>query len=175
MKDLMRQRVAVQDSIISKLNKQIKLEGQASAKYLAMAAWCDQNGFDHSASFFYSQSNEEREHMLKMFHYVSDMGGVAVSPAIAEPAAEYGSLREVFEAALESEINVTESINDIVGTCRKSNDYATENFMQWYVKEQVEEEFVIRRILELFEMLGEEPMQLLMIDERVKSITYKEN
>ena len=170
----MRQRVAIQDSIIGKLNKQIKLEAQASALYLSMAAWCDQNGFDGSASFFYDQSNEEREHMLKIFHFVSDMGGVAVSPSVVEPGGEYGSLREVFETALENEINVTESINDIVGVCRKSNDYATENFMQWFVKEQVEEEFVVRRALELFDMLGEEPTALLMIDERVKSISFSE-
>ena len=170
----MRQRVAVQDSIISKLNKQVKLEAQASASYLAMAAWCDQNGFDHCAAFFYEQSNEEREHMLKLFHYVSDMGGVAASPAVSEPNGDFGSLREVFETALENEINVTESINEIVGACRKANDYATENFMQWFVKEQVEEEFVVRRVIELFEMLGEEPTSLLMIDERVKSISYSE-
>lgn len=173
MKDLLRQKMAVQDSILAMLNKQIKLEAQASATYLAMAAWCDQHGYDHSAHFFYAQSDEERMHMLKLFHYISDMGGVAVSPEVKSPQGEYGSLREVFETALENEINVTESINQIVGSCRKANDFATENFMQWFVKEQVEEEFVVRRALEYFDMLGEEPTAILMIDERVGKIAYK--
>ncbi|UXP32366.1 ferritin [Reichenbachiella agarivorans] len=172
MKDLLRQRVAVQDSLIKKLNNQIKLEAQASAAYLSMAAWCDQQSFDNSAKFFYAQSAEERTHMMKLFHYVSDMGGIAISPSIAASQNEFSSLKEVFEAALESEINVTESINQIVAECRKINDFATENFMQWYVKEQIEEEFVIRRILDYFELLGEDPKSLLMIDERINSVSY---
>lgn len=174
MKDLMRQRVAVQENILNLLNDQVKLEAQSSAAYLGMASWCDQNGFDHSAKFFYDQSEEERTHMLKLFHFISDMGGVSHSPAVKSPIHEFGSLKEVYEAALESEINVTESINQIVGACRKANDFATENFMQWFVKEQVEEEFVVRRILELFDMLGDDPKALLMIDERVNGITYSE-
>lgn len=174
MKDLMRQKVAVQDSILKMLNSQIKLEAQSSAVYLAMAAWCDQNSFDHCAKFFYDQSNEEREHMLRLFHYVSDMGGVAQSPAISAPQGDYASLRELFETSLEQEINVTESINQIVAACRKAGDFATENFMQWFVKEQVEEEFVVRRALDYFEMLGEEPTALLMIDERIGKISYSE-
>ncbi|MGL1886446.1 MAG: ferritin [Reichenbachiella sp.] len=174
MKDLLRQKVAVKDSLMKKLNDQVKLEAQSSSAYLAMASWCDQNGYDHSAKFFYAQSEEERAHMLKLFHFISDMGGVAVVPAIGNPQGEFGSLKEVFETTLDSEVNVTESINQIVAECRKSNDFATENFMQWFVKEQVEEEFVIRRILEYFEMLGEEPQSLLMIDERVNSVAYSE-
>ena len=174
MKDLMRQKVAVQDNILQLLNKQIKLEVQSSSTYLAMAAWCDQNGFDQSAKFFYDQSGEEREHMLKLFHYVSDMGGLAAVPAIAKPQSDYSSLRELFETTLEGEINVTESINQIVAACRKAGDFATENFMQWFVREQVEEEYVIRRALEYFEMLGEDAASLLMIDERISHISYSE-
>jgi len=172
MKDLLRQKVAVQESILTLLNNQIKLEAQSSASYLAMAAWCDQNGYDGSASFFYSQSDEERTHMLKLFHFVSDMGGVAVSAAVKSPQSEFSALRDVFELALESEINVSESIHQIVAACRKANDFATENFMQWFVKEQIEEEFIARRALELFDMLDNDPRSLLMIDERIGKIKY---
>ena len=174
MKDLMRQKVAVQENILSLLNMQVKLESQSSAAYLAMGAWCDQHGYDHSAKFFYDQSQEERAHMLKLFHYVSDMGGHAEVAAISAPQSEFSSLREVFEVALESEISVTESINQIVTTCRKASDFATENFMQWFVKEQVEEEFVARKALEFFEMLGDDPASLLTIDERILKIKYSD-
>ncbi len=174
MKDLMRQKLAVQENILQLLNNQLKLEAQSSAGYLAMASWCDQNGFENSAKFFYSQSDEERTHMLKLFHFISDMGGVATSPEVKASNHEFGSLKEVFEATLESEINVTESIHQIIAACRKASDFATENFMQWFVKEQVEEEFVARRILELFDMIGEDPKALLMIDERVNKVSYSE-
>jgi len=110
--------------------------------------------------------------MLKMFHYVSDMGGQPTVATVDAPQNDFSSLREVFEIALESEINVTESINQIVGACRKVNDFATENFMQWFVKEQVEEEFIARRALEFFDMLGEDPASLLLIDERILNISY---
>lgn len=172
MKDLMRQKVAVKDGLMKMLNEQVAMEAQASSLYLAMAAWCDQNGYDHSAKFFYEQSNEERDHMLKLFHYISDMGGVAVVPASSTPKADFSSLKEVFEVTLESEIAVTNSINNIVAECRKNNEFAAENFMQWFVNEQVEEEFVVRRILEYFDMLGEDPQSLLLIDERVNGVSF---
>lgn len=174
MKDLMRQKVAIQDNVMNMLNKQVKLEAQSSAAYLAMAAWCDQNGYDHSAKFFYEQSNEEREHMLKLFHFISDMGGQPIVATVDAPQSDFSSLREVFEIALESEINVSESINQIVATCRKAADFATENFMQWFVKEQVEEEFVARKALEYFEMLDDSPASMLIIDERILKIKYTE-
>ncbi|MFY0625043.1 MAG: ferritin [Reichenbachiella sp.] len=174
MKGSKRHRVAVEEGILNLLNQQVKLEAQSSASYLAMASWCDQNGYETSAEFFYAQSDEERAHMLKLFHFISDMGGEAISPEVKMPTSKYGSLKEVFELTLDSEIRVTKSINEVVAACRKANDFATENFMQWYVKEQVEEEFVVRRILELFDMLGDDPKALLMIDERVNSISYSE-
>lgn len=172
MKDLMRQKVAVQEQILGMLNKQIKLEAQSAAAYLAKASWCDQNGFDNSATFFYNQSNEERTHMLKLFHFVSDMGGVASVPSTDEPQSSFSSLREAFEYSLDNEISVTESIHQIVAACRKAGDFATENFMQWFVKEQIEEEFVARKAIELFDMLGDDAASLLMIDERILKISF---
>lgn len=168
MKDLIRRKSVVQENILNLLNKQIKLEAQASASYLAMAAWCSQNNFHNSGKFFFEQSDEERAHMMKIFHFVNDMGGNAVSPEVASPRSDFSSLREIFELALENEIAVTESIHQLVSACRKCDDYATENFLQWFVTEQIEEEAVVRNILDYFEMIGEEPMALLMIDERIK-------
>ena len=175
MKDLIRQKITVQEAVVDLLNKQVKLEAQSSAAYLAMGAWCDRHGYDHSAQFFYNQSDEERTHMLKIFHYISNMGGQAQVPTVNAPQHDFSSFRELFEVALEAEISVTTSINKIVMTCRKSDDFSTENFMQWFVKEQVEEEFVMRKALGLFDMLEDNPESLLLIDERVSKIEYKES
>ncbi|MGB3616866.1 MAG: ferritin [Catalinimonas sp.] len=173
MKDLLRQKSSLGRETVELLNRQIGIEAEASSKYLALAAWCDQHGFDHSAEHFYKQSDEERRHMLKLFHYVSDMGGTVRVPATPTAEADYAELRDVFEAALESEIHVTEAINEIVAACRKQHDFATESFLQWYVREQVEEEYVARRALELFDLMGTSGTDLILLDERIPTIAYR--
>lgn len=172
MKDLLRSRTSLLEEIEKLLNDQIKMEARSSATYLAMASWCDRNGYDNSANFFYKQSDEEREHMLKIFKYVSDVGGRAISPEILNVAQEFESFKDVFEKALEQEISVTHSINRIVDKCHKSRDYTTATFLQWFLTEQVEEEYIGRRALELFDVIGEEGVGRYMIDKQIPKITY---
>ncbi len=174
MKDLLRLRTSLTEEIEKVLNEQIKMEGEASAMYLAMSAWCDRNGFDFSGGYFKKQSDEEREHMLRLFKYVSDMGGRAVSPDITNIQIEFESLRGVFEQALQQEIAVTQSFNRIADRCQKSKDYVTFTFLQWFLKEQIEEEYVARRALELFDVIGEEGTGLYEIDKRVPKIKYED-
>ncbi|MBS0001185.1 MAG: ferritin [Cyclobacteriaceae bacterium] len=149
------------------LNKQIMMEGMSSAHYLSMASWCDMKGYTHSAQFLYNHSEEERMHMLKLFHYVNDAGGHAIQPGISNIKHKFNTLREVFEDVLSHEINVTKSINQIVDHCFNVKDFATMNFMQWYVAEQREEELIARRALELFKIIGEEGIGLWTIDQEI--------
>ena len=95
------------------------------------------------------------------------VGGTAISPTISKVTQEYPSFRSVFEAALESEIAVTQSINRIVTASRAEEDYATENFLQWFVDEQIEEEDNARRALELFDVIGEEGTGRYQIDKAI--------
>jgi len=172
MKDILTNHQILKEEIVNALNRQIKMEAHSSASYLAMAAWCDVRGYDNSADFFFEQSDEERKHQLKLFHYLCDMECKAVSPQIGESQDEFGSLREVFERALEMEVAVSDSIHEIVSDCRKYNDIATEEFMKWFVMEQIEEEYVARRAVELFDVLGEDKIALGMFEERVLKIKY---
>lgn len=172
MKDILRRHQVLKEEIVNILNKQIKMEAKSSAAYLAMAAWCDVEGYDNSAEFFFNQSEEERKHQLKLFKYLCDMECQAISPSVEEPNHEFTTLRSVFEAAMEHEIAVTDSIHDIVRECRKVGDIATEEFMRWFVQEQIEEEYVARRILELFDVLGEDKIALGMFEERVLGVEY---
>jgi ferritin len=173
MKDLVRLRTSLTEEMEQALNDQIHQEAKASAMYLAMASWADNHGFANSAEFLYKQSGEEREHMMKLFKYVNDVGGRAVSPEISQIQHDYDSLKVVFEQALEQEISNTQSINRVVDRCYKLKDYATLKFMQWYVDEQVEEEYVARRILELFDVIGTEGVGLYMIDKKIPDVKYK--
>ncbi len=175
MKDILRRHHVLKDEIVDILNKQVKIEAHSSAAYLAMAAWCDVRGYDNCAEFFFKQSDEERKHQLKLFHYIVDMECDAISPSVGDSQHDFGTLREVFEKALEMEIGVSDAIHEIMGECRKYNDIATEEFMRWFVQEQIEEEYVARRALELFDVLGEEKIALGMIEERILDISYDED
>ncbi|MCP4522520.1 MAG: ferritin [Cytophagales bacterium] len=158
--------------MVKVLNQQVALEALSSAKYLAAAAWCGSMGYDNSSEFFFKQAEEERMHMLKIFRYICDLGGKAISPSVADVNVEFNSLRDVFEFTLDSEIMVSESINGIVKQARIENDYPTENFIQWFVEEQIEEEFVARRAVELFDLMGEDKLAIFMIDERIPKIAF---
>ena len=149
------------------LNKQIEMEGKSSAYYLSMASWCDMMGYQNAAKHLYTHAEEERQHMLKIFHYINEAGGHAIQPGISEIQHHFNSLREVFELILEHEIQVTKSINLIVDHSFTVKDFATFSFMQWYVTEQREEETLARRALELFDIIGEAGVGLWTIDQEL--------
>ena len=129
MKDVLRRQRVLKDEIVDILNRQIKMEAHSSAAYLAMAAWCDIRGYDNSAEFFFKQSEEERKHQMKLFHYLCDMECQAISPTVGESEHDFGSLKKVFEKSLDIEVAVSDAIHEIVNDCRKYNDIATEEFM----------------------------------------------
>ena len=173
MKDLLRLRTSLSEEIENLLNEQIKVEAYSSSVYLAMSAWCNRHGFDGSAGFFQKQSGEEREHMLKLFNYINDLGGRAVSPEVTKIPQEFDSFRSVFEKALEQEVFVTQQFNRMADSCLKARDFVTFQFIQWFLKEQIEEEYIARRALELFDVIGEEGVGRYEIDKRVPKIEYE--
>ncbi|MCH2225627.1 MAG: ferritin [Crocinitomicaceae bacterium] len=166
MDNSLRERISILPEMMDLLNQQIKQEQLASSSYLAMAAWCDQNGFSNSAKLFYDQSKEEREHMMKLFGYITNNGGAAISPSVEPVNHSFLSLRDVFESALNMEIDVTKKIHTLMSTARKLEDYNTELCLQWFVHEQMEEEQFFRDIIQMIELMGDSPLQL--IDDRIK-------
>jgi len=109
-------------SIENLLNDQIKYEAMASMQYLAMASWADSEGYGGVANFFYSQSEEEREHMLKLVKFMNERGGNVRIPSLDQPADTFNSLGSLFQNFLDSEIFVTEQINTIIDECLKQKD-----------------------------------------------------
>lgn len=90
-----------------------------------------------------------------------------LSPEIKNIEHDFSSLEEIFETALSQEIEVTKSINNIIASARKNGDFGVENFLQWFVAEQLEEEKTMRDILDLFDLMGREGIALKLIDERI--------
>lgn len=149
------------------LNDQVAMEAFASNYYLAMAAWCDLKGFTGTAKFFYNQSEEERDHMMRIFHYLIEARGKAEAPAIERPQLDYKSLPSIFETALKNEIKVTKSIHKILDVCTELRDYRTISFLQWFITEQVEEENQFQTILDKLKIIGEEGRSLYLIDKEL--------
>ena len=153
------------------LNQQIAVESQASYKYLALASWCDTEGYAGAAKFLYEHSDEERMHMLKLFRYINDRGGKAVVPPVEQPKRDFTTLKEVFEYAYQGELSVTESIHRIAALCLQEGDFTTQNFIQWYINEQLEEENLYRGILDRMKLIGNQGNSLFMIDMEIERLS----
>jgi ferritin len=159
------------DIIQTALNDQIKIEAGSSQIYLAMASWAEVKGFDGIATFMFRQSDEERVHMLKLIKYVNQRGGQAVVSALEEPKLDYSSFQALFRQLYRHEVFVSESINSLVDTALSQKDYATSNFLQWYVSEQIEEEATAKLILDKIDLIGDDKGGLYMFDNDMKNFT----
>ncbi len=156
------------------LNRQISLEGYASFLYLSMSAWCDDQGLEGCTSFMRRQSDEEREHMLRIFEYMSDVGAHALTPAIAQVPHTFESSQKMFEMVYAHEQKVSKSIYELMAIAKEENDFTTDNFLQWYITEQREEENLMRSILDKIKLIGDSPMTLYYIDKEINAINAAE-
>jgi len=152
------------------LNKQIRIEAESSQIYLAMASWSETQGFGGVAEFMYASSDEERMHMLKLVKYVNERGGHAVVTDLAEPNSDFESPKKMFETLLNHEIFVSESINDLVAITFEEKDFATHNFLQWYVAEQIEEEATARTILDKINLIADTKSGFYMFDKDIATM-----
>ncbi len=152
------------------LNEQIKKEEYSSRLYLAMASWCEANGFPGAAVFLYEHAEEERMHMLKMIHFVNDRGAHAKLLDIEAPPLDYKSLLEIFTEILVHEQYITESINNLYQVAVDEKDYTTANFLQWYITEQVEEESLFGTILDRIKLVGNDKAGMFHIDKELQGM-----
>lgn len=157
-------------NIENALNEQIKIEAESSQVYLSMASWAETQGFEGVASFMYKHSDEERMHMLKLAKFVNERGGHAKVSALDAPPVSFGSFKEMFQSLFDHEVMVSEKINDLVEITLNLKDYATHNFLQWYVSEQIEEEALARNILDKISLIGDDKGGLYLFDNDVKSL-----
>ena len=174
MKNLNRLQCALRQETEQLLNQQVAMEAQSSAHYLAMASWCDTQGYKGAAAFLYHHAEEEKEHMLKIFHYINDVGGHALQPEITSVQHTFESFRQVFERILAHEVKVTQAIHQLVDHCLSVKDFATFEFLQWFVAEQVEEENTARRAIELFDVIGEDGIGRYTIDKEIEALKDNE-
>lgn len=126
-------------AFVSKLNEQLGHEFGAHQQYIAIATYYDALTMPQMAALFYQQANEERDHAMMMVQYLLDADEVPLIPALAAPRADFADVIEPVTAALAQEKQVTAQINELTRVARENNDFASDQFMQWFIKEQVEE------------------------------------
>jgi ferritin len=158
------------EKIEKSLTEQIRIEAESSQIYLSMASWAETQGFQGVSSFMYAHSDEERMHMLKLVKFVNERGGHAKISALAAPPLSFGSFKELFQTLFDHEVMVSQKINDLVDITLTEKDYATHNFLQWYVAEQIEEEALARTILDKISLIGDDKGGLYLFDNDVKML-----
>jgi len=124
---------------VERLNQQIAYEFAASQQYIANAVYYDAETLPRLAAFFYAQAVEERNHAMMMVEYLLDADERVTIPGVAAPETAFSDIVAPVALALEQERRVSDQIGELMGVAREENDYLSEQFMQWFLKEQVEE------------------------------------
>lgn len=146
------------------LNKQINAELYSAYLYLAMAAYFESTNLSGFAKWMELQAEEEKQHAMKLYHYIVERGGRVVLDAIQKPQSEWKSPLDVFEAVYAHEQHVTSLIYNLADIARQEKDYATEVMLHWFIKEQVEEEANASSILERIKMVKDSVNGILQYD-----------
>ena len=148
------------DRFVEALNLQIAREFGASQQYLAAGVWYDHETFPRLARLFYDQALEERQHGMMMVKYPLDSELLPSVPGVREPEREFADFVEPVRVALEQERRVTEQISQLAAIARDEGDYVSEQFVDWFLKEQVEEVDLFSSLLDVAERVRDRPMDL---------------
>jgi ferritin len=162
--------------IVSLINEQIWLENNASFYYLYLSTQFKENGYNGISKFFLEQSNEERDHMLKLMDYLLDQDEQPLIPNynFMEDLDEKFNILSHFKNSLYNERKVTQSINTIINKCKELNDIQTESFMQWFVTEQMEEESKFKDIIDDLKIIGDNGGGLFELNKHLGTLPSEE-
>jgi bacterioferritin B len=148
------------ERFVDALNAQVAREFAAAHQYTAIAAYYSGETFPQLASFFYEQADEEREHALKMVNYLLDTNSPVNLTGVDQPRTTFGDHIEPIRLALEQEQSVTVSISELFEVARETRDYRSEQFLDWFLQEQTEEESSMSDLLAVAERTASVPMLL---------------
>ncbi|MCL2789382.1 MAG: ferritin [Desulfobulbus sp.] len=154
----------MQKKMLKALNGQINAEMYSSYLYLAMEAYFQSISLKGFATWMRVQAQEELMHAMKFYDFTNERGGKVTLEAIAKPETAWTSPLAVFEAVLKHERHVTSLINDLIDLAISEKDHATNNFLQWFISEQVEEEASAGEIVEKLKLIKDNPSGLFMVD-----------
>jgi ferritin len=155
----------ISDRLNDAFNRQVGSELGASNQYLHVAAYFESEALPALSAFFYRQSDEEREHAMKFVHYLGEAGGILTIPGIPAPPAEIKSAEEAVKMCLEWELEVTKQINALMDIAVEEKDYLAQEFLGWFVTEQLEEVGTMDEILTVVRRAGD---QLFFVEKYIQ-------
>jgi ferritin len=147
-------------AFVERLNEQIGHEFAAHQQYVACAVYYDGETLPQLARFFYGQALEERDHAMMMVQYLLDADAQVTVPGVSAPRTGFADIVEPVALALDQERRVSEQINQLAATARAEGDYTSEQFVQWFIKEQVEEVATMSDLLRVVERSKNDPMSI---------------
>lgn len=137
------------------LQDQVRHEFHAHQQYVAAAVWFDSEDLPRLAAHFYRQALEERNHAMMIVRYLLEQGVQVKIPGVDEVRNDFGTAREPVELALGQEKEVTEQFVTLAKTARDEGDYLGEQFLQWFLQEQVEEVAQMSSLLHVIDRAGD--------------------
>lgn len=154
------------------LNQQFVKEVYSAHLYLSMSAWLSEKSLNGYSHWFYVQYKEEMDHALIIHNYILNAGGSVKIGTVDAPPSDFESLKAILDKAYEHEQYVTSLIYNIAKTARELDDLKTVQFMDWFIKEQVEEEDNASDNIGRYALLGKDSMGLYTLDQEVGARTY---
>ncbi len=152
------------DKMNTVLNNQINAEIYSSYFYMSMTAWFESKGLSGFSDWMRLQYQEEMAHAEKIFNYILERGGKIELGAIEQPKSDWDSPLNLFEDVLKHEELVTGLVNDLVDCALEERDHASNNFLQWFVAEQVEEEANVGAVLDKLRLIKDDSAGLFALD-----------
>lgn len=146
----------ISDTMEQALNEQMNNEAAQAQAYLALGIWAESNNYAGIADFFYKHSEEERQHMFKFLEYIQARGGEAKIGTIYAPKDNPSDLKSCIEDVWQHELANSKKIYALVDKAFEERDWPTFNFLQWFVKEQIEEEALIDELRDKFALASED-------------------
>lgn len=163
------------ERLLNELNQQMNFEFHSAHVYLALAAYCAAEDLDGFANFFLVQAEEEKFHAMKFFHYINDRGARAVVTGMPDPRNDFSAILEVFKYAYQHEKIVTKKIYTLADLAQEERDHATQQFLNWFISEQVEEEATFDSIVTKLERIHTDNAALYIFDSELAKRTFAAN
>ena len=145
----------ISNELEAAMNEQIGSEFGASLQYVNIATYFDSDSLPELAAFFYRQADEEKMHAMKFAHYIVEAGGQVRVPDVSGPKYDFVSAKEAAQAAFNWEMEVTKQINALMDLAIKQNDHIAQEFLRWFVAEQLEEVSTMDTLLKVIDRAGD--------------------
>lgn len=158
--------------ILEMLNEQVTKELYSSILYLQMAAWCETQDLSGFANWMKIQSQEELDHLKIFYQFISDSGGMVEIGAIQKAPVDYSSPLDILEKSLAHEKIITAAIHNLMEVAMESKDYPTISFLDWFIREQVEEEATLCNLINNVKRIGNSGEGIFMFDNNLSQRTY---